>query len=276
MPTADTPPDGAPAAGYVHLLVATSPEGVRTITLNRPERLNAVNPRLADELPRALDAAARDDAVRVVVVTGAGRAFCAGLDLGEPAGLHPASRHARLDAYAWVGAWVRAVTQCEKPVIAAVHGAAAGAGFGLALACDLRLVAASARCTAGYVRRGLSPDAGVTWFLPRLVGHGRAADIILTGRDVTAEEAERIGLATAVLPDASFAADVAAWATRLAAGPPVALALSKRLLLESPGATLDAQLRGELAHIRSCFATRDVQEALAAFREKREARFVGE
>ncbi len=260
---------------YAHLLVETSHEGVRTITLNRPERLNAVNPALAAELPLAVADAARDDAVRVVVITGAGRGFCAGLDLSDRGDGRAEGLSDRLDPYYWVGRWVQAITQCEKPVIAAVNGAAAGAGFGLALACDLRLISAGARCTAGYVRRGLSPDAGVTWFLPRLIGHARAMDIVLTGRDLTATEAERIGLATAVVPDESFAAEIAVYAARVAAGPPLAMALSKRLMLASPTATLDAQLREELTHIKTCFASADVREAMGAFMEKRAPVFRG-
>ena len=261
------------------LLVDTTPDGVRTVTLNRPERLNAVNPALADELPSAMRDAAGDDTVRVVVLAGAGRGFCAGLDLTEPAGaaviMGGGTRAERLDPYAWVGRWVQAVVGCEKPVIAAVHGPAAGAGFGLALACDLRLVATGATMTAGYVRRGLSPDAGVSYFLPRLVGLSRAMDIALTGRDIDAAEAERIGLASAVFPDESFADSVAAYARRLAAGPPVALALTKRLLTASSDSTLDAQLRDEVAHIKTAFATADVREAMTAFREKRAPVFRG-
>lgn len=264
-----------PAVSDSPPLRVTTDAGVRTILLDRPDKLNAVNPRLAEALPLALQAAAADDAVRVVVIRGAGRAFCAGLDLGEPA-LPRASRHERLDPYYWVGAWVHAITRCEKPVIAALNGVAAGAGFGLALACDLRLMRADATCTAGYVRRGLSPDAGVTWFLPRLVGHARAADIIFTGRDVDAEEALRMGLVSHVWSAEHFDAEVTAYAARLAAGPPLALALSKRLLLGSAEASLDQQLRDELTHIKTCFASADVREALAAFREKRPAVFRGE
>jgi 2-(1,2-epoxy-1,2-dihydrophenyl)acetyl-CoA isomerase len=260
---------------YSHLLVETTPAGVRTLTLDRPERLNAVNARLADELPQAVDAAAADDAVRVLVITGRGRAFCAGLDLGEPVVLDQSTRVARLDPLAWVGRWVLALVGCEKPVVAAVNGVAAGAGFGLALAADLRLVSSAATLTAGYARRGLSPDAGVSYFLPRHVGLARASDIILTGRDVDAAEAERIGLASRVLPAERFAEEVAAYAERLAGGPPLALALSKRLLATSLDATLQWQLRDELASIKTCFGTRDVAEAMAAFREKRPARFTG-
>jgi 2-(1,2-epoxy-1,2-dihydrophenyl)acetyl-CoA isomerase len=260
---------------FEHLLIDTATNGVRTITLNRPDRLNAVNPRLSEELPRAVHDAAMDDAVRVVVVTGAGRGFCAGLDLAEPVAIGQGSLATRTDPYYWVGRWVKSVTECEKPVIAAVNGAAAGAGFGLTLACDLRLVSAGAKCTAGYVRRGLSPDAGVSWFLPRLIGHARAMDIVLTGRDVTAEESLRIGLATMVIPDDEFAAGVARYAAMLASGPPIAVALTKRLMLTSATATLDAQLREEITHIKTCFATADVREAMKAFGEKRMPVFTG-
>lgn len=263
-------------ADYPHLRLESTPDGVRTITLDRADKLNAVNGTLASSLIVALADAAVDDAVRVVVLTGAGRAFCAGLDLSAPPELPTATRADRLDPYAWVGAWVRGVVACEKPVIAAVNGPAAGAGFGLALACDLRIVAASAKMTAGYVRRGLSPDAGVSWFLPRHVGLARASDILLTGRDVDAAEAERIGLATVVVPDAELGAASASYAARLAAGAPIAHALTKRLLATTFDSPLDAALRDELTHIKYSFGTRDVTEAMTAFREKRTPRFEGQ
>ncbi|HEV7994244.1 MAG TPA: enoyl-CoA hydratase-related protein [Gemmatimonadaceae bacterium] len=260
---------------YPHLLIDTTAQGVRTITLDRAEKLNAVNGALASSLAAALADAASDDAARVVVITGSGRGFCAGLDLSEPPALPSSTRAERLDPYAWVGTWVKRIVECEKPVIAAVNGVAAGAGFGLALACDIRLVAASAKLTAGYVRRGLSPDAGVTYFLPRHVGLARAADILLTGRDVDATEAERIGLAAQVLPDAAFVEAAASFATQLALGAPVAQALTKRLLTRSLDTPLDAALRDELVHIKQCFGTHDVGEAIAAFREKRRPTFTG-
>ena len=263
-------------ADYAHLLTETSADGVRTLTLDRPEKLNAVNGALASSFSSAVADAAAEDAVRVVVITGAGRAFCAGLDLSEPPALPSSTRVERLDPYAWVGAWVRSVVSCEKPVIAAVNGPAAGAGFGLALACDLRLVAASARMTAGYARRGLSPDAGVSYFLPRHVGLARASDILLTGRDVEADEAARIGLATEVVADDAFADRVRAYASQLATGAPIAHALTKRLLARSLDTPLDDALRDELVSIKQCFTTRDVAEAIAAFREKRHPHFTGE
>jgi len=253
--------------------VETAREGaVLTITLNRPDVLNAFN----TAMHRALAGALRDaraPEVRAVVLTGAGRGFCVGQDLtefrdasGDIAGRLRESYHPN----------VLAIRALEKPVIAAVNGAAAGAGFGLALACDLRLVAASARLTAGYVRRGLSPDAGVSYFLPRHVGLARAADILLTGRDVDAEEAARIGLATEVVADDAFVARVHAYAALLATGAPIAHSLTKRLLARSLDTELDAALRDELVSIKQCFTTRDVAEAIAAFREKRRPVFRGE
>jgi 2-(1,2-epoxy-1,2-dihydrophenyl)acetyl-CoA isomerase len=260
---------------YPHLLVETTPDGVRTITLDRADKLNAVNGALAISLSSAVADAAVEDVARVVVITGAGRAFCAGLDLSEPPSLPSSTRAERLDPYAWVGTWVRTILGCEKPVVAAVNGAAAGAGFGLALACDVRIVAESARMTAGYVRRGLSPDAGVSWLLPRHVGLARATDILLTGRDVGATEAERIGLAAHIAPDTTLADVVREYAARLAAGPPLAQALTKRLLARSLDTPLDSALRDELVYIKQCFATADVAEAIAAFREKRQPTFRG-
>jgi 2-(1,2-epoxy-1,2-dihydrophenyl)acetyl-CoA isomerase len=260
---------------FVHLQIETNAVGVCTIALNRPDRLNAVNPKLAEELPLAVARAAADDAVRVVVITGRGRGFCAGLDLMEPVPINTGTLSERLDPYYWVGRWVLSIVACEKPVLAAINGPAAGAGFGLALACDIRLLHADAKCTAGYVRRGLSPDAGVTWMLPRLIGQSRAAEIMYTGRDIAADEAERIGLVAAVFGADQFDAGVAAYAAQLAAGPPMAFALTKRLLLSSASSSLDAQLRDELTHIKSCFASGDVKEALAAFGEKRLPKFTG-
>jgi 2-(1,2-epoxy-1,2-dihydrophenyl)acetyl-CoA isomerase len=257
-------------------ILVTSDDGVRTITLNRPERLNAIDPELADALPHAVDEASRADDVRVLVITGAGRGFCSGLDISAPPRLPESTRADRLDPFAWVGRWVMALVACEKPVIAAVNGVAAGAGFGLALAADIRLIASSARLTAGYVRRALSPDTGVSYLLPRLVGASRATEILFTGRDLDAAEAERIGLAAVVIPDEGFAEQVRAYATRLAAGPPIALAFTKRLLASSFDAPLTGQLERELAYIKTCFASRDAAEALRAFSEKRPPIFSGE
>lgn len=261
---------------YEHLLVDKGNDGVCTITLNRPDRLNAVNVRLSQELPDAIERASVDDDVRVIVITGSGRAFCSGLDLSDPEAVRTSTRKERLDPMRWVGRWVLAITQCDKPIVAAVNGTAAGAGFGLALACDVRVLHSSASFTAGYVRRGLSPDAGVSWFLPRIVGHARAMDILLTGRDITSSEAVDMGLASVALEGASYATGLLQYAARLAAGPPIALALTKRLMLDSSSSTLESHLRHELTHIKTCFQSNDVKEAISAFGEKRPPVFTGE
>jgi 2-(1,2-epoxy-1,2-dihydrophenyl)acetyl-CoA isomerase len=268
------------SAEYQHLLVETSPAGVQTITLNRPERLNAVNMALAEEIPAAINAASADEAVKVVVVTGAGRGFCAGLDL-DPANLQAqmkalnATRQARLDELGWVGRMALAITNCDKPVIAAINGPAAGAGLGLALATDIRLMKQGATVTTGYTRRALAPDAGVSYFLPRLVGLSRATELILSARDISSEEAERIGLTSLTLPADGFEAAVAQYAEQMAGGPPVALTLSKRLCVASLDNDIHTHLRQELSAIKKCFETQDVQEAMRAFIEKRQPNFQG-
>ena len=276
VPQSSSSAKGSFVTAFEHLLVDKGTDGVCTITLDRPDRLNAVNAQLSMELPMAIHEAAADDDVRVVVITGSGRAFCSGLDLRDHNAVSMSTRSERLDPMRWVGRWVLAITQCDKPVVAAVNGTAAGAGFGLALACDVRVLHSSAVLTAGYVRRGLSPDAGVSWFLPRIVGHARAMEILLTGRDITASEAVEIGLATVVLEDHSYSTGLAKYTSRLAAGPPIALALTKRLMLDSSSSTLESHLRHELMHIKTCFESNDLKEALVAFGEKRPPVFRGD
>ncbi len=258
------------------LLVQTA-QGIRTLTLNRPDRLNALTAELAEAIQAEIAAASADDAVRVIVITGAGRGFCAGLDLSGNAAaeLEGQSRHARLDPLGWVGRQALTLTQCDKPIIAAINGAAAGAGLSLALAADIRLMAANARVTTGYLRRGLCPDGGMSYFLPRLVGASRAAELILSARDIDAEEAERIGLVSRVLPAEGFQEAVFSYAADLAAGPPIAQTLAKRLLLHSPDHDLRTMLEMELAGIKACFGTEDVREGMLAFLQKRKPAFKG-
>ncbi len=266
---------------YIHILTEMTSDGVCTLTLNRPDKLNAINTQLAQELPQAIEDASADDAIRVIVITGAGRGFCAGLDL-TPANVaatqaaRTQSRHVQLDDLAWVGRQALALVNSDKPIIAAINGAAAGAGLGLALGADIRLMQANASVTTGYLRRGLSPDAGVSYFLPRLVGTSRATELIMTARDISAEEAERIGLISRVLPAENFAKAVADYASRIAAGPPLALTLTKRLLATSPDVDLTTQLKSEYAFIQRCFASEDVSEAMKAFAEKRQPVFRGQ
>jgi 2-(1,2-epoxy-1,2-dihydrophenyl)acetyl-CoA isomerase len=260
-----------------HILVDTQ-YGVRTLTLNRPERLNSVNDRLSSEIIQAIADASSDDEVRVIIITGSGRGFCAGLDLTDYAKRDTStdSRYKKLDDLGWVGHQALGIVHCDKPVIAAINGIAAGAGLALALACDMRFMSADARVTAGYIRRGLSPDAGMTYFLPRLVGQAKAAELIYTGRDILPEEADRLGLVNGIFPAEEFQEQVMNFAKTIAEGPPVAMTLSKRLLAASQDTDLTTLLKQEYSSIKVCFGTKDVQEGVQAFAEKRKPVFKGE
>jgi 2-(1,2-epoxy-1,2-dihydrophenyl)acetyl-CoA isomerase len=266
------------AESFEHLMIHTTAEGVRVITLNRPEKLNAVNRTLAREFPIAVRQAGEDDAVRCVLITGAGRGFCAGLEL-DPSQIasltEGKSRTEQIDDLEWVGRWVLSLRACPVPVVAAINGPAAGAGFAMTLAADVRIMNDAAIMTPGYARIGVSPDAGMTWLLPRIVGSARAMELILWARDIKAEEAVRIGLVASALPAESFVEDALAYATRLAQGPTLAYIHTKRLLLQSFDVDLTTQLKAELTLIKRCFATEDSREAIRAFGEKRKPVFQG-
>ncbi len=258
-------------------LTISTQSGVRVLMLNRPERLNAINPSLSLQMEQALTEASKDDEVRVVVITGAGRGFCSGLDLTDRKNRDSVSstRYERLDELAWVGRQALGIVQCDKPVIAAINGVAAGAGLSLALACDIRFMCQDVRVTTGYIRRALTPDGGMSYFLPRLVGPGKAAELIFTGREIAADEAERIGLVNSVFPADEFHKRVMEFAQGLADGPPVALTLSKRLLTTSSDEDLTTVLKNEIKAIRTCFETEDSTEGVQAFAEKRKPVFSG-
>jgi 2-(1,2-epoxy-1,2-dihydrophenyl)acetyl-CoA isomerase len=254
-------------------LLVESADGVATLTLNRPAALNALDASLKASLLAVFRSLARDAAVRVVVLTGAGRAFCAGQDLREHASNAAATTAELRSVY---NPLILAIRGLEKPVIAAVNGVAAGAGVSLALACDLRLAAAEASFVLSFARIGLVPDSGATWFLPRLVGPARAAELAFLGDPVGAEEALRIGLVNRVVPGDALAAEARALAQRLASAAPRALALTKRALNRCIDATLDDQLEYEAILQGLAASTSDHSEGLAAFREKRPPRFTGE
>jgi 2-(1,2-epoxy-1,2-dihydrophenyl)acetyl-CoA isomerase len=255
------------------LRVEDAEAGVRTLTLDRPDALNALDRELKDVLLAALRGAARDRAVRAVVLTGAGRAFCAGQDLRERGEGAPGLAVELHERYIPI---VEALARLEKPVVAAVNGVAAGAGFSLALACDLRLMSESASFISAFGRIGLVPDSGLSWFLPRLVGPARAAEIIFTTDAVDAATAERIGLVNRVVPAERCLAEAQALAARLAAGAPLALALAKRSLAYALAHDLSASLAFEADLQGVAGRSADHAEGLAAFAEKRPPRFTGE
>jgi 2-(1,2-epoxy-1,2-dihydrophenyl)acetyl-CoA isomerase len=253
------------------LVLAAVDEGVLTLTLNRPEKLNALSPELMDELADALRRAS-DDGVRCVVLTGSGRAFSAGGDVYANAGAPDRDlRRILHDHYAPV---IREMRNLEKPVIASVNGVAAGAGMSLALAADFRIATQSAYFFQAFVRIGLIPDAGSTFFLPRLVGTARALELAMLGDRVSADEALRLGLVNRVAPDAELTTATRELAQRLARGPR-ALGLIKRAINLSLTSDLATQLTNEEDLQGLAAASEDFQEGATAFVEKREPRFQG-
>lgn len=249
-------------------------DSVATITLNRPDKLNAFTGTMREDLLASLRACDDDPDVRVVVITGAGRAFCAGGDVESMSGLQKsgdvASFRKLLDAGRDV---ILQIATMRKPVIAAVNGIAAGAGCNLALACDYRIAASGAKLSESFVRIGLHPDWGGTWLLPRLVGRSRAMEILMTGRMVDAEEALAIGMVDRIASD--VIEETHQFATTLAAAPPVALSGIKRALLASESNDLRTQIDLESEHQLACFRSSDASEGMAAFFEKRAAVFRG-
>ena len=247
---------------------------ILTITLDRPEALNAFDRAMKDELLAALKAADRDAAVRVVVITGAGRAFSAGQDLKERQ--QPGATDLGTELRARYNPLILAMRRLEKPIVGAINGVAAGAGFSLALACDMRIASESASFIQAFGRVGLVPDSGSTWFLPRLVGPARAAELIFSAEPLDAATAERIGLVNRVVPAGRLLLEAHALATRLAQQAPRALALAKRALQRSLESGLEAQLEYEAQLQAIAGRSKDHAEGVAAFVEKRPASFTGE
>jgi 2-(1,2-epoxy-1,2-dihydrophenyl)acetyl-CoA isomerase len=253
--------------------VLTSREGaVLTITLNRPEAYNAFTRELHAELHGALAGEAADPDVRAVVITGAGKAFCSGQDIREFSDLPGSIGDALEQTY---HPNIRAIRALEKPVIAAVNGAAAGAGLSLAVACDVRVASAAAVFVPGFVGIGLIPDSGGTWFLHRLLGFARALEWMSSNRRLPADEALRWGIVSEVVAAESFEARVAEIAATWAALPTRAVAGTKRLLDRAYDATLEEQLALEAAEQEAATGTEDFREGVAAFLEKRPPSFSG-
>ena len=265
------------SAAYQTLVVDRPRDGVVLVTLNRPDRMNAITFQMFDEFHVLCDELMKDDAARVVVITGAGRGFCSGLDLDEAMTLPDMSPHEMmLGQQTWAGAFVK-LHEIPQPVIAAVNGAAAGGGMGLALAADIRVASPQARFNAAFVRIGLSAgDLGTSWLLPRLIGPARTAEFAFTGRFIEAEEAERIGLLNRVVPADVLLDEALDIARQIAANSPGGVELSKRALqanleVTSYAAALELENRGQALLTRG----EDMPESLQAFKEKRAPRFSG-
>ncbi len=249
-------------------------DGIADVALNRPKKLNAFDGKMHEELYAALDDASSDDEVRCVVLRGEGRGFSAGADLagilegsdGAPdLGEYLRNTYSRL---------VKRMVSVEKPIVASLHGPVYGAGVGIALACDLRIAAQSAKFSVAFIKIGLMPDAGVSFFLPRVVGLGRALEMSMLGDPVGADEALRTGLVNRVVPD-DLSEETAALASRLAAMPTAAIGRTKGAIYASFEGDLETGLEREAEGQTFCGYTADHREGVAAFFEKREARFTG-
>ena len=249
--------------------------GVATVTLDRPERLNALTFEIYDELRQTFRALSNENGVRAIVVTGSGKAFCSGGDVHDIIGALFARDHqGLLDFTRMTCDLVLAIRQCRQPVVAALNGTTAGAGAVIAAACDVRIAAASAKIAFLFTKVGLSgADMGAAWLLPRIVGLGRATELLMTGDFITADEAFRIGLYNRVVPDAELASTARAFAETLAAGPALALEITKDALNREAHMDLGAALEAEAQVQASLMTHRDFREAYDAFVAKRPPRF---
>jgi enoyl-CoA hydratase/carnithine racemase len=252
-------------------------DGIATLALNRPERLNALSDTLREDVHDAVGRAAGDEDVRVLVITGVGKGFCAGGDVkamheGKQAGM----TRSVLEKIAPLRDQVlRALRDAPKPVSAAVNGPAAGAGMNLALACDIRLASTTARFGQTFVRRGLHPDWGGTYFLPRIVGMAKAAELIFTGEMIDAAEALRLGLVSAVHSPEELMPVTYALARKIADGPPLAIRLARRALYHNQQVDLRQALEFETFAQNVCYDSDDAREGIRAFVEKRDPVFRG-
>lgn len=251
-------------------------DGVTTLTLNRPDRLNAFNVALHQELRAAFEAAGRDETCRVVVLKGAGHAFCSGQDLADrvvaPGAPRPDLGHSLATYY---NPLIRLIRSLDKPVVAVVHGIAAGAGSSLALACDIVVAGRSAKFAQSFTKVGIVPDSGATWILPRLIGDARARAIAMLAETVSAEQAAAWGMIWKVVDDDKLNEEADSIAARLSAAAPIGLALVKQAFLASGGNTFDSQLDLERDLNRVAGTTPDYAEAVSAFAEKRAPVFTG-
>lgn len=249
---------------------------VRWIKMNRPQVYNALNPQMMEDLLNVTIEATLDSDVRVVVITGSGKAFSSGGDVkafGD--GLAQGDRTLFYKLPTRLHQWVIALKKLGKPVIAAVNGPAVGAGLSIMLACDLVLMKKSAYFNYSYLKIGLSPDGGSTFFLPRLIGPNKAMELLLFRDNVTADEGKQMGLVAKVFPDETFDAEVEKVAVQLAEGPTVAIAVAKRLLSESFDNSIETQLENETQGIVKVVQTADFSEGVTAFVEKRNPQFSG-
>jgi len=253
-------------------LIYEKADGIATITLNRPQALNAISLPMLESLSAALRDADADSSVRVIVLTGSGRGFCAGLDLKE---MFAAATDALSGAFNLPSSPPVVLHTTDKPVIGALNGAAVGYGLDLALGCDIRIASEQARLGAVFTRRGILPESGGTWILPRLVGWAKATELVFRGRMIEAQEALALGLVNAVVPHEQLAAEVRTWATEIASNAPMAVQAAKRLMRLGLAESFEANVHHAYLALLPLFRSQDFQEGVRAFMEKRPPSFTG-
>ena len=248
-------------------IIVEKEDGVAKITLNRPEVLNALDTEIVNELKMTIKNIGEDESVRAVVITGAGRGFCSGADLSASGDV--------VTGLSEIHTIIKGITNMEKPVIALINGAAAGAGLDLAMACDIRIASEKAKLSEIFVKRGLLPDCGGTYYLPRLVGLSKAKELIFTGEIIDAKEAERIGLVNNVVPAEELGSTGMELARKLAKGPTLAIGKAKIAINRAVESDLDSALKDAFEAMSFILGTEDALEGVMAFVEKREPKFKG-
>jgi len=258
-------------------LILDKKEGVALLTMNRPERMNAFNERMEEEFVQALQDIEKDEAVKVLVVTGAGKAFCTGADVARMEGEERRIRGAEeiRRGFKNIQAIILGLHKLEKPSIAMINGPAVGGGFDLACSCDLRIGSEKARFMVAFTRIGLFPGWGGTWLYPRIIGIPKAAEMLFTGDFMEAKDAERYGLLNKLVPAADLEKETMSLARRIADGPPIAIRLAKMQLYKGLGMDLETALKVAAAMETITLTSEDHQEGVRAFREKRKPQYKG-
>ena len=277
MSESSAPDTGSGSSSEVLYEVA---DHVATITLNAPDRMNTISGPMLEQLSETLLVADRDRAVRCIVLTGAGRAFCAGLDLAAQMGQKKAL--GVLDSGSEMGAEFDLRTappvvlhNLDTPTIAALNGGAAGYGLDLAFGCDIRIASRTAKLNPGFAKRGIVPESGGTWLLPRIVGYAKAAEICFTGRTLSADQALELGIVNSVAEPDDLDTTVRAMATEIAANAPLAVRAIKRMMRAAETETFEQNIHHVFLQLLPLFRTKDFQEGVASFMEKRPAKFTG-
>lgn len=256
-------------------IILKKEDGIATIVLNRPEKLNSIVPQMVEELTEVTGYLGEDDGTKVITLKGAGRAFCAGADISSLSTFQTEDPTQLIEKFIRLGKVIINLRKAEKPTLAIVNGPAVGAGFSLALACDMILASEEAKFSVGFIRMALHPEGGVTYILPRLVGIAKACELIFTGKTIDAKEAERIGLVNQVVPQEQLEDRVKELANSLAKSPPIALGLAKISLYQGLDINLASALGREVIAQTICMSTKDAKEAATAFLEKRPPTFLG-